>query len=311
MQIQYDRSRHGSREPKRSVNRRDGAIWVPGRDEPGVQCATALTLGLSPNSASISGLSNPQSLFGSNLAAWYRGDVTGVVVTGSGVSQWTDQSGNGRHVLQGTDAARPPFTASDARFGNRGSVNPDGAVTNPDFLKASVASSNFKFLHDGTGGSVLAVVYTLAGTTNSRVIIDTCNASGSNVGFSMFRAGTNDSNGTLTAVVAAGGGTNAIAHTTAAGTFNPGVAYVLCWTYAEGRAGTEWELRLNRNATASGNSTAAPNTGNPLDTLCVGRLTTSTLNWRGAFAELALINRALTTDEMKSFEAYALSYYAV
>jgi hypothetical protein len=38
-------------------------------------------------------------------AAWFRrGDWT---VTGSGISQWNDSSGNGRHLLQGTDAARP------------------------------------------------------------------------------------------------------------------------------------------------------------------------------------------------------------
>lgn len=39
-------------------------------------------------------------------AAWFRQGV-GITVTGSGVSQWDDQSGNGRHLLQGTDAARP------------------------------------------------------------------------------------------------------------------------------------------------------------------------------------------------------------
>lgn len=41
-----------------------------------------------------------------NLAAWFRFN-TGITVTGSGVSQWDDQSGNGRHLKQGTDANRP------------------------------------------------------------------------------------------------------------------------------------------------------------------------------------------------------------
>lgn len=39
-------------------------------------------------------------------AAWFRAGQ-GITVTGSGVSQWDDQSGNDRHLLQGTDAARP------------------------------------------------------------------------------------------------------------------------------------------------------------------------------------------------------------
>ena len=46
---------------------------------------------------------NPMSL---SPAAWFKFN-TGITVTGSGVSQWDDQSGNGRHLLQGTDANRP------------------------------------------------------------------------------------------------------------------------------------------------------------------------------------------------------------
>jgi hypothetical protein len=42
----------------------------------------------------------------SNPVAWYR-KGSGITVTGSGVSQWSDASGNGRHLLQATDAARP------------------------------------------------------------------------------------------------------------------------------------------------------------------------------------------------------------
>jgi hypothetical protein len=46
-------------------------------------------------------------------AAWYRFN-SGVTVTGSGVSQWNDASGNGRNLTQGTDANRPPLQASGA-----------------------------------------------------------------------------------------------------------------------------------------------------------------------------------------------------
>jgi hypothetical protein len=41
-----------------------------------------------------------------NRAAWWRLN-TGITITGSGVSQWDDQSGNGNHLLQATDARRP------------------------------------------------------------------------------------------------------------------------------------------------------------------------------------------------------------
>lgn len=51
----------------------------------------------------------PASLSG--LALWLRADL-GITVTGSGVSLWADQSGNGRNFAQGTDAQRPPYLAS-------------------------------------------------------------------------------------------------------------------------------------------------------------------------------------------------------
>lgn len=43
-------------------------------------------------------------------AAWYRYN-TGITVTGSGVSTWADQSGNGNDLLQGTDTNRPALQA--------------------------------------------------------------------------------------------------------------------------------------------------------------------------------------------------------
>ncbi len=52
------------------------------------------------------------SLSPANLspAAWFRAGQ-GQTVTGSGVSQWDDISGNGRHLKQGTDANRPALQA--------------------------------------------------------------------------------------------------------------------------------------------------------------------------------------------------------
>jgi hypothetical protein len=56
------------------------------------------------------GLAGPASAAPSppltGLAAWYRADL-GVTEAGTGVSQWNDQSGNGHHVVQATDANRP------------------------------------------------------------------------------------------------------------------------------------------------------------------------------------------------------------
>lgn len=61
-----------------------------------------------------------------NQAAWYRFNH-GITEAGAGVSQWDDQSGNGRHLLQATDTNRPAKQAD-------GSILFDGV---DNFLKAA------------------------------------------------------------------------------------------------------------------------------------------------------------------------------
>jgi hypothetical protein len=53
---------------------------------------------------------SPLSILGSSIAAWWRSDV--VVLNGATVSQWTDQSGNGRHLTQGTPANQPLYSVA-------------------------------------------------------------------------------------------------------------------------------------------------------------------------------------------------------
>lgn len=66
-----------------------------------------------------------------NLAAWFRYGV-GITVTGAGVSQWDDQSGNSRHLKQGTDTNRPALQTD-------GSILFDGA---DNFLKCDAFTLN-------------------------------------------------------------------------------------------------------------------------------------------------------------------------
>lgn len=60
----------------------------------------------------------------STAAFWFKFN-TGITVTGAGVSQWDDQSGNTRHLKQGTDTNRPALQAD-------GTILFDGA---DNFLK--------------------------------------------------------------------------------------------------------------------------------------------------------------------------------
>lgn len=66
-----------------------------------------------------------------NLWGWWRLG-TGITVTGAGVSSWADQSGNGRDLLQGTDANRPQLQGD-------GTILFDGVA---HFLQTGAATLN-------------------------------------------------------------------------------------------------------------------------------------------------------------------------
>lgn len=68
-----------------------------------------------------------------SLTAWYRGDV--VVYDGSNkVSQWTDQSGNGRHLLQSNASYKPTFVSSIAGKNSKPGVE---AVSTGEYLQCA------------------------------------------------------------------------------------------------------------------------------------------------------------------------------
>lgn len=84
--------------------------------------------------------SNPSNIQG-NVAA-FRADKGIVLGTPPAVAQWTDQSGQGNNVVQGTAAQRPTLNASDANFGGQPS------------LSFAQASGQFLLRSTLTGGSI-------------------------------------------------------------------------------------------------------------------------------------------------------------
>jgi hypothetical protein len=47
-----------------------------------------------------------------NLEWWFSSEATYITLNGADVSQWSDRSGNGRHLLQATAADQPLYVAS-------------------------------------------------------------------------------------------------------------------------------------------------------------------------------------------------------
>ena len=76
-----------------------------------------------------SAVSDPSTILGANLTQWVRADLGVTVVTG--VSNWADQSGNGRDYVQATGSAQPALNAADATLDNQATITGDGSN---DFL---------------------------------------------------------------------------------------------------------------------------------------------------------------------------------
>ena len=97
-----------------------------------------------------------------NTAAWFYAGA-GQTVTGSGVSTWADQSGNGRDLTQGCDAARPALLADGSvLFNGTSHYLKSGAFTlnQPEtvYLVANpVTWTNADYIYDGLTNVVMAL----------------------------------------------------------------------------------------------------------------------------------------------------------
>lgn len=115
-----------------------------------------------------------------DCALWLEAD-RGVTVTGSGVSLWADQSGNGRNATQGTDGARPTVVADG--IGGRPSLSFDAT---DDFLDLTATSANIA--RNITGITSIGVFKFEAGSNNLRAILAASTGTGAGAG--RFTAGT-------------------------------------------------------------------------------------------------------------------------
>ena len=245
-------------------------------------------------------VSSPASISG--LAHWYRADQE-ITPNGADVAGWGDLVGT-VDFAQATAADQGVLNASDASLGLQASIGFDSA--NTEYMKAG-AAADWQFLSDGSGMTIFMVLHSPSGTGN-KYLLDTANASGSNVGMFVRQDGTN---GTLTFAVAAGGGVNAIVATTANGSFANATPHMVCIGYAEGASPTEYEIRIDGAATLSGNSSNPPTVSVPFGELTLARIHSSSSYFTGSIAELAIYNRRLSTAEMQQLEAYAEARYAL
>lgn len=109
-------------------------------------------------------------------------DTSTITESGGAVSQWSDKSGNGRHVTQAT-AANQPTTGSATQNG-RNVLSFDGG----DRLVASTAAT-WTFLHDGTDHAIW-IVSRRPSSVAAAGLIATTDAGGSRLGLFVIQTDT-------------------------------------------------------------------------------------------------------------------------
>lgn len=211
-----------------------------------------------------------------NLAAWFRADLG---VTGSSVSAWADQSGNGRHVTQGTGSAQPTFVSSVAGLGGRPALSFDGGDR--------LVSSAFDL------SNTLSLFFVLGSVTARGMIAE---------------------HGLGTHWYAYSTGNAAVFFLSHNTTQNP----VTTWAQANQQGAAIYDrsaapvIRGNRALlTPTATSGSPPVAGNVNAALAIGARTDGSLAHNGQIAEIVIYDRALNATEIAQVEAYLFNRYGV
>lgn len=222
-------------------------------------------------------------------------------VAGPKVSTAFDQAAPAQDISQATDANRPAYSASNANFLGRPTM--DWGAGADQVLKAATAS-DWKFLHDGTGMTVYFVFRpTSAGA--QQFLWQTNEGSGTNIGSAIDFDGTNTKVRLLTT-----NGAAIINASTANATCPLNQNHIVVAKYLNGRAGFEFSVRVDATTAVTGNDSAAPSGSNPTSPLGFGGLSGATLALISANVPRALFYAAFhEADTESAVKAYLKARY--
>jgi len=223
----------------------------------------------------------------SSLKLWLKAD-SGVVVSGSNVTQWSDVSNNGNNFSQADTASQPVLISSVPGLNNLPSIYFDGGnyLSGGDILDLE----NFDI-------SIVCLIKINSGTNPT--FLAKSNYTGSaghyalsalgGLGFGLFYGNSAGSQYTYNTTPASG-------------------SFFLCTVILHRSAGSI-DIYINRSPFATHSFTAeSTNWDNTLD-LCLGSISNAGFKLNGEITELAYFNAALNTSETDGIETYFINKY--
>lgn len=247
----------------------------------------------------ISGLPTPNP-FVSGIYSYYHADDAYWAPTTPGaqafyVPRLQDDSGNVRQINSGNNAGAPVLNTSTMTGLN--SLFFDSAKL-ANIQVPTAQASQWTFLHDGTGCTVIAYVQPASGNAECTI----CNTTGTafSQGISIYHDGVNDK---FIAVVRKAGGTLILTLAGANGSAPKNVPYTVVFTYSESVAPKAHLIVISASGTrvdTSGNTSSAPSALAPaFGGLCLGRYQAANIFFLNGYIRwLLTYNRILTTQEI-------------
>lgn len=218
-----------------------------------------------------------------SLAAWFRADSIAGVADGATVASWTDQTGNGNTVTQGTEADKPLYKV------NIINGYPVVRFVSNDYLQA-VATG----IPDGSAPfSIVAVASRGTGTAN----VLTMRSNGSTNGWILKHGNGSDADfGRMT--------TPGVKDYDVDGVWTAAATFYIQTAIMDSSS----DMTFYRNGTSVG--TSAHNVFNTA-TASLFRISSDNVGWDGDIAELLVYNAELSTANRQAIEAYLSNRYAI
>lgn len=227
---------------------------------------------------------------------WWEADQ-GITENPAGSVEFWDNIGSaGGQVRQTTVSNRPTVTTLNGKPSVR-FVTPPVTTSLNSF--SPLVKSNYRFLHDGTGQTTVAVL-NLVASADLRGFFCTTTAGSLTVGFA-FMDGNNRlrfylHNGTQT--IASG----------PYGVLTPGTTHIVSFRYSESES-PKWDIWVDEAQVGSGNTLAAPNTGDSTGLIRVGNISPASNGINGHLPLVCAVPAFLGTEEFAKLRAYARSRF--
>lgn len=235
----------------------------------------------------------------SGLQLWVRSDAESDVSYETGTSpdirrvdSITNRGALGGTLAQGTSANKPV----NASFPEGRAAFFDGSN---DRLVSSLAATNFKFLHDGTGATVFTVYRTPDISSAAQALVATETVLASDIGV-VLRTRTD---GGMRLSIS--DGTSLDNFNTAAGVAQSNATHVTCLRHSATETDVI-DIRLDGTQVANATSypTITPSSADPSNTLVVGSRSDNGDPFSGYLPEVIIYDRYLTDAECAQVEAY-------